>query len=143
VAQENIDRIYAAVDAFAERDAEALLALGVREDAEFQTLIASVEGGEAGIYQGHDGVRRWMRELDEQMEDLGGEITEVHDLGEGRFLAAGRFFGKGRESGAAFDIQLAWVYITDEQGDLKRFEAHFDRAAALASLGLDSWPDPA
>jgi ketosteroid isomerase-like protein len=140
MAQEDVDRIYSAVDAFARRDAEALISLGVSEDAEFQTLIASVEGGEAGIYRGHDGLRRWMRELDETMEELGGEITEVHDLGDGRYLAAGRFFGKGRESGATFDVPLTWVYLVDDAGDLKRFEAHFDRATALESVGLKEWP---
>jgi ketosteroid isomerase-like protein len=140
VPREIVERIHAAVDAFARRDAETMISLGVREDAEFQTLIASVEGGEAGIYRGHDGLRRWMRELDETMEDLGGEVTEVHDLGDGRYLVAGRFFGKGKESGASFDVPLAWVYLTDEAGDLKRFEAHFDREPALASVGLAEWP---
>jgi ketosteroid isomerase-like protein len=140
MSQEDIDRIHSAVEAFARRDAEALLALGVHEDAEFKTLIASVEGGEAGIYRGHDGVRTWMRELDETMEDLGGEVTEVHDLGDGRYLAAGRFFGTGKGSGATFDVPLAWVYMT-EDGKLRRFEAHFERGAALESLGLEEWPE--
>jgi ketosteroid isomerase-like protein len=140
MSREDVDRIHAAVDAFGRRDAEALLALGVAEDAEFKTLIASVEGGEAGIYRGHDGVRQWMRELDETMDDLGGEVTEVHEVGEGRFLAAGRFFGTGKGSGATFDVPLAWVYILDG-GELKRFEAHFDREAALESLGLERWPE--
>lgn len=139
MSQQDIENIHAATEAFGRRDAEAVLSLGVHEDAEFKTLIASVEGGEAGVYRGHDGLRQWMRELDEQMEDLGGEVTEVHDLGEGRYLAAGRFFGTGKGSGARFDVPLAWVYVTDD-GLLKRFEAHFDRSAALDSLGLEEWP---
>ena len=140
MSQEVVDGIHAAVAAFGRRDADALLALNVREDAEFKTLIASVEGGEAGIYRGHDGLRRWMSELDETMDELGGEVTEVHELGDGRYLAAGRFYGKGKGSGATFDVPLAWVYIVDAEEALIRFEAHFERAAALDSLGLQEWP---
>jgi ketosteroid isomerase-like protein len=140
VSQELIDQIYNVGEAFGRRDADVLLALGVSEDAEFQTLIASVEGGDAGIYRGHDGLRQWMRELNETMEELGGEVTEVHEIDEQHYLAAGRFFGKGRGSGATFDVPLAWVYITDAEGLLLRFEAHLDRGAALESLGLGDWP---
>jgi ketosteroid isomerase-like protein len=141
MSEEFINRIHASNDAFARRDVEAMISLGMREDVEFQTVIAAMEGGQAGIYRGHDGVRRWMRELDETMEDLKAEITEVHDLGDGRYLLAGRFSGKGKESGASFDFPIAWVYLTDEVENLKRFEAHLDRAAALESVGLEEWPE--
>ena len=77
------------------------------------------------------------------MDDLHGELDELYDLGDGRYLGAGRFHGRGKGSGAEFDVPMAWVYIAKETGDelLVRYEAYFEREKALESLGLDRWPE--
>jgi hypothetical protein len=36
---------------------------------------------------------------------------------------------------------LAWVYITEDDELLLRYEAYFEREKALDSLGLDHWPN--
>ena len=136
--QEAMERLRLAIDAFNRRDLDAMLRWN-HPDVVYQTAIASMEG-EEGVYHGHEGVRQWSRDLDEAMEDLHGELHEVYDLGDGRYLGAGRFRGRGKESGAEFDVSMAWVYVNDGDGLLVRYEAHFERDQALASVGLDRWP---
>jgi ketosteroid isomerase-like protein len=131
-------RIRAAIEAFSRRDVEGILE-GNHPDVVYQTAIAATEG-DAGIYRGHDGVRQWCRDLDEMVDGLEGELKELHDVGDGRYLGAGRFRGRGKGSGAEFDAPMAWVYVIDEEGLLRRYEAYFDRRQALDSVGLEVWP---
>jgi ketosteroid isomerase-like protein len=136
-----MNRICLAIEAFNRRDVDAMLSWN-HPDVVYQTAIASMEG-EAGVYHGHEGVRQWSRDLDEAVEDLHGELEELYDLGGGRYLGAGRFHGRGKGSGAEFDVPMAWVYISEETADelLIRYEAYFEREQALESVGLDSWPE--
>jgi ketosteroid isomerase-like protein len=137
-----MERIRLAIDAFNRRDVDAMLR-GNHPDVVYQTAIASMEG-EGGVYHGHEGVRQWSRDLDEAVEDLHGELDEIYDLGDGRYLAAGTFHGRGKGSGAEFDVPMAWVYIAEQSDDeelLVRYEAYFEREKALESLGLDRWPE--
>jgi ketosteroid isomerase-like protein len=137
MSQEGMERIRRAVDAFNRRDVDGLLEWN-HPDIVYQTAIASMEG-EGGVYHGHEGAREWLRDLDDAVEGLRGELDELYDLGDGRYLGAGRFHGRGRGSSAEFDVPVAWVYIAE--GDLLvRFEAYFEREKALESLGLDRWP---
>ena len=36
---------------------------------------------------------------------------------------------------------MAWVYITENDELLLRYEAYFEKQTALESLGLDHWPE--
>jgi ketosteroid isomerase-like protein len=139
MSQEGMERIRLAVEAFNRRDVDAMLRWN-HPDVVYQTAIASMEG-EGGVYRGRDGVRQWSRDLDGEVEDLHGELDELYDLGDGRYLGAGRFQGRGKASGAEFDVPLAWVYITEDDELLLRYEAYFEREKALESLGLDHWPN--
>jgi ketosteroid isomerase-like protein len=141
MSEEGMERIRLAIEAFNRRDVDAMLR-GNHPDVVYQTAIASMEG-DAGVYHGHEGVWQWSRDLDEAVEDLHGELEELYDLGGGRYLGAGRFHGRGKGSGAEFDVPMAWVYISEETEDelLVRYEAYFEREKALNSLGLDRWPE--
>ena len=125
---EGINRIHLAVEAFNRRDVDAILRWN-HPNVVYQTAIASMEGGE-GVYHGYEGVRQWTLDLDEAVEELHGDLEELYDLGDGRYLGAGRFQGRGRESGAEFDVPMAWVYLVEEtEGEelLVRYEAYFER----------------
>jgi ketosteroid isomerase-like protein len=141
MSEEGMERIRLAIEAFNRRDVDAMLR-GNHPDVAYQTAIASMEG-DAGVYHGHEGVRQWSRDLDEAVEDLHGVLEELYDLGGGRYLGAGRFHGRGKGSGAEFDVPMAWVYISEETEDelLVRYEAYFEREKALNSVGLDRWPE--
>lgn len=132
---EQEERIHAGVAAFSSGDVEAMLAHH-HPDVEYRTAITTVEGG---IYKGHDGVRQWVADLSEVVEDLRGKVDEIHEIDADTYIAAGRFQGRGKESGAEFDMEMAWVYrLRDEL--LIRYEAYFDRSQALESVGLSEWP---
>ena len=75
------------------------------------------------------------------MDDLHGELDELYDLREGRYLGAGRFRGRGKGSGAESDVPMAWVYITEDDELLLRYEAYFEWQMGPESLGLDHWPE--
>jgi len=139
MSQEGMERIRLAIEAFNRRDVNAMLRWN-HPDVVYQTAIASMEGL-GGVYHGHEGVRQWSRDLDEQMDDLHGELDELYDLGSGRYLGAGRLQGRGKGSSAEFDVPMAWVYITEDDELLLRYEAYFERQMALDSLGLDRWPE--
>jgi ketosteroid isomerase-like protein len=96
MSQEGTERIHRAVDAFNRRDVDALLEWN-HPAIVYQTAIASMEG-EGGVYHGHEGAREWLRDLDDALEELHGELDELYDLGDGRYLGAGRFHGRGRRA---------------------------------------------
>jgi ketosteroid isomerase-like protein len=78
MSQENVEtfkRGYAAVN---RGDLEAFLA-DCHRDVQFTSLIAEAEGG---TFRGHDGVRRWWREVVIPLGGLHGEFQELRDLGD-------------------------------------------------------------
>jgi ketosteroid isomerase-like protein len=72
---EALRRGYAAVN---RGDVDGLLA-AVHPDVEFTSLIAEAEGE---TFLGHDGVRRWWKEVVLPLGGLHGEPEEVRDLGD-------------------------------------------------------------
>ena len=123
-------RIYAAFNA---RDADALVAL-CHPSIEVQSVFAAVSGD---VYHGHDGVRRWQRELSEAW---GGEIrveAEAYfDLGE-HALAFDVMHGRGRRSGA--EVALPGAAVTRWRDDrCVYFKAYADREEALRDLGASA-----
>jgi ketosteroid isomerase-like protein len=122
MSEEGMERIRLAIEAFNRRDVDAILRWN-HPDVVYQTAIASMEA-EGGVYRGHEGVRQWSRDLDGEVEDLHGELDELYDLGDGRYLGAGRFQGRGKGTGAEFDVPMAWVYITEDDELLLRYEAY-------------------
>ena len=55
MSQENVELTRRGVQAFNDRDLDALLAM-LEDDVEIVPILAAMEGG----YRGHDGVRRWL-----------------------------------------------------------------------------------
>ena len=59
MSQKNVELHRRAIEAFNARDLEAYIAY-VDPSVEFYSVFAAVGGG---AYHGHDGVRRWFRDL--------------------------------------------------------------------------------
>ncbi len=57
-------------------------------------------------YHGHDGVRRWMAEIDDQFEDWHSSIDEFRDAGEERLLVLGAIRLRGRGSGVGGRVSI-------------------------------------
>ena len=77
MSQENVELTYRAADAFNRRDLNAFLALA-DPDAEFTSRIVEVESGASP--RGHDGVRRWWKDIFDVFPDFRSEIEEIRDL---------------------------------------------------------------
>jgi ketosteroid isomerase-like protein len=60
-------------------------------------------------YKGHDGIREWMAEIDDQFDDWNVTIEEMEDVPPDRVLAIGNVHFRGRGSGVEFDQPIAWI----------------------------------
>jgi ketosteroid isomerase-like protein len=86
-------------------------------------------------YQGYDGVRRWMAEIDNQFGEWYSSIDEVRDASEERLLMLGTVHLRGRASGVEFDQPMAWLltFAGDQVTELRLIHDH---AQALEAAGL-------
>ena len=76
MSEENVELALRAYDTFNRRDLDAFLEL-MADDVHAESRLAAVEGG----YHGHEGVRRWWRNLLEIFPDYATEAEDVRDLG--------------------------------------------------------------
>jgi ketosteroid isomerase-like protein len=130
MSQQNIASMRAVVEAFNRRDVEGLTAL-LAKDVEIVPIRAALEGT---VYRGPDAVAEWYAAVDESWDELKVAIEEVRDGGE-RVLALGRIRGRGRDSGAAIDVEAASVgHFRD--GLITRLHHYTDRAEAVGAAGL-------
>ena len=86
-------------------------------------------------YRGHDGVRRWMTEIDDQFEVWHSSIGEFRDVAEERLLALGTIHFRGRASGVEFDQPMAWL-LTFAGNQVTELRTIPDHAHALKAAGL-------
>jgi ketosteroid isomerase-like protein len=92
---------------------------------------------DAQLYRGHDGIRELMSHFDEVMEDMWFEHQELIPAGDDQVLAALRWGGRGKGSGADFDeAREAWVF-TVRAGKIARVEEFATREQALTAVGQE------
>ena len=132
MSRENVERVHQAheaVAAFNRRDLDGFLAL-MDPDVHFTPYVVGIEGG----YHGHDGIRRWWRDLFDIFPDWNLD-AEVRDLGDVT-LAAVRVSGHGSESGTPV-VQVLWqVAAWGEHGKVVRMTNYGSEAEALEAAGL-------
>jgi ketosteroid isomerase-like protein len=117
--------------AFNRRDVEAVVQTFER-DAEWWPLRSSTEGP----YRGHDGIRAWFEDTAEMFEYLRAEVDEVDERGD-VVVASGRLEVKGRGSGAAIEVPIAWVFRFAGEKVIWA-KSYANREEALAEAGLES-----
>jgi ketosteroid isomerase-like protein len=130
MSRENVDVVWAAMDAFNRRDGEGFGAL-LASDAEIVPVRAAVEGT---VYRGPDAATQYCAAVEESWENLRWEIEEVRDGG-AWVLALGRIRGRGRDSGAEIDARAGWVALLRD-GLVTNFQTYADRDEALEAVGL-------
>ena len=86
-------------------------------------------------YHGHDGVLRWIAEIDDQFEVWHSSIDEFRDAAEERLLALGTIHLRGRGSGVEFDQPMGWLF-TFAGDQLTELRTIPDHAQALEAAGL-------
>ena len=100
-------------------------------DGEF---VNAREDPDHTTYRGIDAIRKQHQGWFDAYPDLRVEPLEIRSNGD-RVFTWVRFTGHGAHSGVALDMELAHV-ATYEAGKLRRLEEFFDRAEALAAVGL-------
>jgi ketosteroid isomerase-like protein len=116
------------VEAYNRGDVEALIELSDPEIT-MVPVRALLEGGE---YRGHEGVRRFLADMEEDWERREILVDEVRELDDG-VLVLGTFTAVGR-SGNEVSQPIAW-HSRFREGKLLRMVAYTDQETALRRLG--------
>ena len=131
MSQRNVDLWRRWIAAFNARDIEAILGLCER-GIEFHSVFAAVGGA---VYHGHDGMRRWHRDLQEAWgEDIQLEIEAYFDLGE-HTLTFFVYHVRGKQSRAAVTMP-ATTAARWRDGLVTYIKVYVQRDDALKDLGV-------
>ena len=134
MSQENVETCWRSVDLFNRRDVEAWLEY-LDPEVELRWTLFAMLGGGATVFRGHEGVREYLRDLDEAFAEFQiAEISEIRDLGE-RVLAVGQLRMRGTGSGAEVESPIAYV-VEVKSGKATRIDDFFDPKDALEAAGL-------
>jgi len=87
----------------------------------------------AGSYQGHDGMRARVAEVEGRFAELRFQIDDLRELDDGRVLATGVAHVRGHGSDIELDQPLEWL-LTFRDGRLLRYEAFADQEANPAGV---------
>jgi ketosteroid isomerase-like protein len=90
---------------------------------------------EGGIYRGRDALRAYFKRFSSEFDRFWWEAEDVLDAGDDRVLALIRVRGRGKGSGAEFDIRGGWLFTMGD-GTAVRVNAYLDRREALEAAGL-------
>ena len=134
MSEQNIELMRRLIEAYNAHDIEAIIAL-CDSNVEWHPYFAAAELGDAGVYHGHDGLRKWHRGLQDAWgDDIRVEPETYFDLGE-RTLATYTFHGRGRRSGAEVAVP-ATAMMRWRDGLIVYFKAYGQRVDALEDLGI-------
>ncbi len=134
--RENVEVVRQLFDAVARRDAEAVLTFYDPEVEWDHTRGPAPALMGASVHHGHEGVRRWFREIYEAFADVEAEIVELIDAGE-HVISVVNYRGRGRVSGVEVARQMAGVW-TIREGKVVRavwFASREEALEAAASSG--------
>ena len=131
MSERNVELLRRWIEVFNERDIETLI--GMCDPAiELRSVFAAVGGG---VYYGHDGMRRWHRDLQEAWgEQIRLQPEAYFDLGE-HTLTFFAYHARGEHSGAEVATPATSVGRWRD-GLLTHWTAYLDRAHALRDLGV-------
>ena len=130
MAEENVARFQAAVEAFNRRDGAKFDQL-LAPDAEIVPVRAAVEGT---TYRGRDAGAQYVAAVEESWDSLRWEVDEVRETSES-VLGLGHIRGRGRGTGATIDTSGGWV-AQFRAGLMVRFHTCTSREQALEAAGL-------
>jgi ketosteroid isomerase-like protein len=129
VSERRIEVLRRWTEEFNARDLEAQIA-HCDPEIEYQSTFAAIGGA---VYHGHDGMRRWHKDLDDAWgERIRLEPEAFFDLGE-HTLAFFALHGRGQHSGVEVAMPIANV-LRWRDDRVVYFRAYVDRDEALRDL---------
>ncbi|HKH42589.1 MAG TPA: nuclear transport factor 2 family protein [Solirubrobacterales bacterium] len=128
MSEENVEALRSGYAAVNRGDIDGLL-VNVQPDVEFTSLIAEAEGE---IFRGHDGIRRWWKEVVLPLGGLHGEPEEVRDLGD---TVIARVAGTYRPRGVEVH-QTVWHVVRYRDAKATSWKFFRTEGEALEAAGL-------
>jgi ketosteroid isomerase-like protein len=129
MSQENVKLVHRAFDAFNRRDLDATLAL-MDDDVEGVPRIAAIEGS----YHGHEGMRRWWKNLLDTFPDFTVKVGESRDIGD-MTVAAVHLRGQGAGGDTPTEATI-WHVARWRLGKCVWWRTFSTRPEALEAVGL-------
>lgn len=133
MSERNVEALRRAVDARNRGDTAGLLA-EIDPEVEWYPGLAAQLKGSAMVLRGHDGVREWVRDLDDVFTRVTLELEVVRDLGD-RVIAFGEVRGRGATSGAEIEWPIAYV-VEFKNARLAVVRTYLDQDQAREAAGL-------
>jgi ketosteroid isomerase-like protein len=130
MSQENVERAKQVLDAIAEFDFPRVIAL-TDPEVEWSSFFAL---GEAGVYRGHDAMRRYANDVKDAWEVLRPEIDGGLEVGDVALLV-GRLHYRGKGSGVETESRAGWVFKFRD-GRVLIFRAFREPERAFEAVGL-------
>jgi ketosteroid isomerase-like protein len=127
----NVALVRSAYDAFNRQGQEAILAY---LDPAIEWDESELPARQPGIYQGHEGVRRLLRENATLWDDISVAVDEVLQCRDGSVVAFIRVTGRGRNTGVDVELATAQVWVI-EGGKAVRVRLYLDRQEAIDAAG--------
>jgi ketosteroid isomerase-like protein len=128
---ENAELVQEAIDAVARQDLTRLIEL-TDPDVEWHSLLAQL--GEEGVYRGHDGMRRYVKDLGDAWDFLRTQIDDFLAVGD-VVLVVGRLRYRGKGSGVETESPAGYV-AKFREGRMVYMRAFREPEQALLTLGL-------
>src|SRR2546428_12508991 len=131
MSERNVELLRRLIEAFNAREVEAFIAY-CDPSIEFKSVFAAVGGA---IYRGHDGLRKYFRDLaDAWGDEIRVEPEAYFDLGEQTLLLL-LFHGRGRHSGV--EVAGAYALLARWRDSLIVYmKSYAHRHEALSDLGV-------
>jgi ketosteroid isomerase-like protein len=127
----NVELVRAAIGAYNDRDAAALSRL-MRPDVDLRPPIHALQGR---AYRGHDGVRQWLRDVEESFAEARIESVDLRDLGP-TVVALTSFRVRGKESRLELESELGLI-LEISGGQIASWHGFFSHSDALAAVGVE------
>jgi ketosteroid isomerase-like protein len=130
MSQENVELLRRAYDAWEREGVEGIIPL-----LDPEVVWRNPAEGVGGVFYGHGGVREWVRQVYEAMEEVHYSVDRIEELPDGRLFALLQARVKGRGSGLEMEIPFAHV-IEVHGGKATSLTQYTDIDAALKAVGL-------
>jgi ketosteroid isomerase-like protein len=131
MSRENVEAVKVLFEAFARKDFEATARF---LDPHVEIRPAIVGGLEGAVYRGPDGMRQFWADVDAAWAEFRITPEEFREL-DGKVLALGRVFARGRNSGIPLDATAAWIAEL-RNGRIVSFQSFSSQQRALEAAGL-------
>jgi ketosteroid isomerase-like protein len=129
MSQENVDVVRRSFRAFNARDVDELVRLST-PDCEWRPFRAQLEGI---VYRGHEGIRRFVSDVDDDWEGYRIDPVEFHERGD-RVAVVGQVRALGRGGGVNIDSVAGFVFEL-RRTRIARITSHSNSDVAVEALG--------